>query len=148
MVLMVLLMIIMSFVSPTLRHEINTQMRRIQYANDATPYNFDPNNMDEWKRSFKKFSLLEQKQSLELTKHLNANGISVPVYFTIDTCGKIYNVYVDPVYDSGYYSTFGYSFAKESVEFIQSIPICTPYIVEGKKREKEMCEFVFFHGRK
>ena len=141
-----ILWLIMLLVGPAvLLHEANMQIERSQYENDTIPYNFDPNNKDEWKRSYKKFSVLEKQQPPEITKRLRGRATNVVVNFTIDTCGNIYNVHTDPGHDSILYEKFGSGFSEEAVKFIQSLPQCKPYMIDGKKEEKEMWESVFFY---
>jgi hypothetical protein len=123
-------------VSPDVFREIRRQQEVAPYINDTIPYNFDPNNMDEWKRSYNKFSKLERPRSDEFVKHLKGYATNIIVYFTIDTCGNVYNVHV---FDSTFHTKeYGYNYAEDAMQFIKSLPQCKPYIIDGKKVEKEM----------
>jgi hypothetical protein len=125
--------------------DLHRQSEIAQYKDDTTSYNFDPNNMDEWKRSYDKFAVLERPRSEELNKYLKGQATNVYVYFTIDTCGNIYNVYVNSKTEAFFIENFGYSFTDEAIQFIKSLPQCKPYVVDGKKVEKEMGESVPFY---
>jgi len=156
-------LIIISLVLPdTSFHETRMQIELSQYENDTIPYNFDPNDMNEWERSYKKFAVLERPQSEEITKHLKGNNISLPVHFTIDTSGYIHSIYVFKstdticankpwgkvrkyVAEDYYIQEYGYDFPEEVIKFIKSLPQCKPYIEDGKKIEKEMEEQVQFY---
>jgi len=141
----VIFTVIMSFVLPDNDMFSEFKKGKAQYENDTTGYNFDPNDMDEWKKSFTKFCILEKQQSAELTKHLKGQSIGIGVYFTIDTCGNIYNIYTHAEQDSIYYSIYRYDFSDEAIKFIQSLPQCKPYMIDGKKEEKLMWDFVPFY---
>jgi len=125
--------------------EIKRQVELSQYKFDTTSYNFDPNNIEEWQKSFKKFAILERPRTDEIIKHLKGVSTCVNVFFTIDTCGNIYNVHVLAGTDSSYIKSYGYNFAEDAIKFIQSIPQCKPYIMDGNKVEIEMHECVPFH---
>ena len=148
--------------SPNAFSEIKRQQEIAPYINDTIPYNFDPNDMDEWERSYKKFAILERPHSEEITKHLKGYNISLPVHFTIDTCGYIHNIYVykstDTIWvskgwgkarkyaaETYYIQEYEYDFPEEAIKFIKSLPQCKPYIEDGKKVEKEMEEQVQFY---
>lgn len=160
MVVMMPILLIIFLIMPDKFNEFNRQQELAPYKNDTTSYNFDPNNMDEWERSYKKFAVLERPRSEELIKHLikETNYIqNVNVLFTIDTCGNVCNVHLpDTVYvrydgsrnvhrytsDSCYYTKDGYNYSKDAINFIKSLPQCKPYMIDGKKVEKEMSESV------
>ena len=118
---------------------------RAQYESDTIPYNFNPNDNDEWDRSFKKFVHLERQLLDEATEHLKGDATNAIVWFTIDTCGNIYNIYTDHNSDSIFHKKYGYDFGKVAVNFIKTLPQCAPYISDGKKEEKEMCESIPFY---
>ena len=140
-----LMMIIFSVViSPNAIREIRRQQELAPYINDTIPYNFDPNDMDEWERSYKKFTALERPRSEEAIEHLNGSATGVSVYFTIDTGGNVYNVHIFKGSGSYYIRDYGYDYTKDAIKFIQSLPQCKPYMIDGKKVEKEMQESVPF----
>ncbi|MCL2510539.1 MAG: CPBP family intramembrane metalloprotease [Bacteroidales bacterium] len=162
MIILPIIMLVFTVVSPNSLSEIRWEAEMAQYKNDTIPYNFDPNDMDEWKRSYEKFAVLERSRSEEITKHLKGEHISLPVHFKIDTCGYIHSVYVYKSTDSiwvkktwgkvrkyaaetYYIQEYGYDFTEEAIKFIQSLPQCKPYIEDGKKVEKEMEEQVQFY---
>ncbi|MDL2227446.1 CPBP family intramembrane metalloprotease [Odoribacter sp. OttesenSCG-928-L07] len=122
--------------------EIKRQQEVEQYSKDTIPYNFDPNDPDEWQRSYEKFSRLERPRSKEMIKHLKGTATNVIVYFTIDTCGNIYNAHVAKGRDSMFIENYGYNFAADAIRFIESMPQSKPYIIDDKKVEKEMSESV------
>lgn len=124
---------------------IKYRIEKSEYIQDTTGYNFDPNNRDEWQKSFKKFTVLKREWSPELIKCLRGTTTSIPIYFTIDTCGNINNVFADAHIDSILYTEFKYNFGKYAIKLVQSLPQCKPFIVDGKKVEKEMCEYVEFY---
>jgi len=128
--------------SPNAYREIRRQQELVPYLNDTIPYNFDPNDMAEWERSYKKFSTIERPRSEEFVKHLKGIATNVFVYFTIDTCGNIYNVHVSEGSDSIFIKEYGYNYAEDAIKVIESLPKCKPYIIDGKKTEKEMSESV------
>ncbi|MCL2434543.1 MAG: CPBP family intramembrane metalloprotease [Lentimicrobiaceae bacterium] len=128
--------------SPGKFREIKRQKEIAQYTNDTIPYNFDPNDMDEWQRSYKKFATLERPRSEEAVKHLKGIATSIQVCFTIDTCGNIYNVHVYEGTSSIFMKEYGYNYAEDAINVIKSLPQCKPYIVDGKKVEKKMSESV------
>jgi len=116
--------------------EMHRQQEVLPYINDTIPYNFDPNDMDEWQKSYKKFVILERPRSEEAVKHLKGISTNIYVFFTIDTCGNVYNVHAP---DSAYYiKEYGYNYAEDAINVIKSLPQCKPYITNGKKVEKEM----------
>jgi len=137
-------LLLSTVVSPDAFREIRRQQELAPYINDTIPYNFDPNNMDEWERSYKKFAVLERPRSEEVIKHLNGSATGVWVFFTIDTCGNVYNIHVLNGADTYYIRDIGYGYMEDVIKFIQSLPPCKPYIMDGKKVEKEMSVFVPF----
>lgn len=122
--------------------EIRRQQEVSRYINDTIPYNFDPNDTSEWKRSYEKFAVLERPRSEEAIKHLKGIATNVYVHFTIDTCGNVYNVHIDEGIDSIFIKEYGYNYAEDARNVIKSLPQCKPYIIDGKKVEKEMSESV------
>ena len=144
MVIAPIIALIFVMVSPNAYREIRRQQEVAPYINDTIPYNFDPNNMDEWERSYKKFTVFERPRSEEIIKCLKGSATSVWVHFTIDTCGNVYKVHVLDSTGSYYIKNFGYNYTEDAIEFIKSLPQCKPYITDGKKVEKEMLESVSF----
>ncbi|MCL2435125.1 MAG: CPBP family intramembrane metalloprotease [Lentimicrobiaceae bacterium] len=162
MVVAPLIMFILPLSSSDALREMNRQQRLSQYMLDTIPYNFDPNDTAEWKRSYEKFAVLEKSRSEEIIKHLKGDSISLPVHFKIDTCGYIHSIYVfkstDTIWvkkswgkprkytaEDYYIQEYGYDFMEEAIKFIKSLPQCKPYIENGKKVEKEMEEQVQFY---
>jgi len=125
--------------------EIKYQMQISQYKNDTTSYNFDPNDMVEWEKSYNKFSVFERPRSEEITKHVKGYSFSITVNFIIDTCGYVNNVHVSKLVESHYAKEYGYDLTKDAIRFIESLPQCKPYVVDGKKVEKEMTAQVPFY---
>jgi len=163
MVVMIPIAIIISALTPNQTNSnLRWEMEIAQYINDTIPYNFDPNDSSEWKRSYEKFAILEKPRSAEIIKHLKGDEISLPVHFTIDTCGYIHSIYIfkstDTIWvknswskarkyaaDTYYIQEYGYDFSEEAIKFIKTLPQCKPYIEDGKKVEKEMKEQVQFY---
>jgi len=139
MIIMIPITIMITTVMPNQISNFRYNIEVSQYKNDTIPYNFDPNDMAEWERSYKKFSTIERPRSEEFVKHLKGIATNIHVYFTIDTCGLIYNINVGEGVDSFYIKQYGYDYARDAMQFIKSMPLCKPYIEDGKKVEKEMC---------
>jgi len=138
--------IIFYAISPTHKvSEIRRQMEVAQYKNDTIPYNFDPNDLVEWEKSYKKFSVLERPRSEEIAKHIKGYSFSITVNFIIDTCGYVDNVHVSEWDESHYVKEYGYDLTKDAIRCIESLPQCKPYVVDGKKVEKKMTVQVPFY---
>jgi membrane protease YdiL (CAAX protease family) len=133
-----IIVLIFVVVSPNAYREIRRQQEIAQYINDTIPYNFDPNDMEEWNRSYKKFAILERQRSEEAVKHLKGDARNIYVNFTIDTCGNVYNVHVYEGADSIFIKEYGYNYVEDAIKVIETLPQCKPYIEDGKKVEKEM----------
>jgi hypothetical protein len=133
-----IIMSVFFVVSPSTYREFRRQQEIVPYINDTIPYNFDPNDSTEWKRSYEKFAILERPRSEEAVKHLKGVATNIYVNFTIDTCGNVYNVHVYEGADSIFIKEYGYNYAEDARNVIQSLPQCKPYIEDGKKVEKEM----------
>lgn len=158
MIIAPLIMAVFVLASPSKYRELRREQEVSRYINDTMPYNFDPNNMDEWERSYKKFAVLERPRSEEVIKHLKGTATNVHVYFTIDTCGNIHNIKgIDTIWvktsldkihkytaEAYYIQEYGYDFTEEAIKFIKSLPQCKPYIIDGKKVELEMSASVPF----
>lgn len=134
--------LIVMLIIPGKFNEIRRQQEIAPYINDTVPYDFNPNDTAEWRRSYEKFSKLERPRSEEIRKHLKGKATSVQVFFTIDTCGNIYNVHAGTGSDSSYLKSYGYNFAADAIKTIESMPPCKPYIIDGRKVEKKMSVIV------
>ena len=145
MVFMGVLMIILAFAAPKSFQKVFAEIERAKYEKDTIPYNFDCNDMVEWDRSYHKFCALEKPRSIKSVEHLKGDHIEIGVTFYVDTCGYIYNIQANMREDSAFYSQYGYHFADEAVQFIQSLPQHKPKIVDGKKTEPHFTVGVKFY---